>query len=125
MLAAMRAWPGWGWTAGLALAGLLAIAACAANKPHHPPAAKNDDAITAADLDDIEGPTSILDSLAPDERAAYDKSGMTGAREPAPAEDDEAEEPQKTTRDKIGDAAMSVLVVAVSIGAAVAPYLLF
>ena len=124
MLAAMGARPGCGRTAGLALAVLFVAGACGLNEPHHPPAAKNPDAITADDLDDIEGPTSILDSLGPAERDAYSKSGMTGAREPAPPEE-EIDEPQKTRGERIGDAFMSVLVVVVSIGAAVAPYLLF
>lgn len=88
------------------------------------------ESLSASDLGDLDEPSSILDALDPAERDAYDRSGMSGAREitPAPSETDGAEappEPKKSTLDKVGDATMSVLVVAVSVGAAVAPYLLF
>jgi hypothetical protein len=124
MLGVMRARVGSVRAAGLALGVLLALGACGIGWAEPASDPDESDTVTATDLGDLDDSGSILDALEPHERDAFAQSGMSGAREPA-AEHAAVDEAPKSLTDKIGDAAMSVLVVAVSIGAAVAPYLLF
>jgi len=104
------------WRAGLAA--VVLVAACGLSgiaKKDQPPE------FSAERLGDLSEQDSILDVLDPDEREAVERSGISGARpehQPAPPEDE-------STADKAGKAAVSVLSVAISVGAAVAPYLLF
>src|SRR5689334_15193740 len=104
----MRTPRGWGRVAGLAL---VALVACSAGhqKPKPPPD------YSAEQLAEPALGDSVLDLLEPEEREAVERSGMTGAR-PVSAPAAESEGGPGDTAGKVG---LSLLTVAVSIGAAV------
>jgi len=114
----MRVRRGWGRMAGLAVAGLVLVSACAADRRHVPlpddPDANLASAEPWGDLDD-EG--AVNDLLDPEQRDAVARAGFPGAERPA------AE--QENAGDTAGKVGLSVLSVALSVGAAVAPFLLF
>jgi hypothetical protein len=112
------------WRAvGRAGAGALVIAlllsACAAERPH--PADPDDDATFSADRLDFGDEGPVLDMLDPDERDAAKRSGISGSH----ATEDGSPEAPESKSETVGKVGFSVLTVAVSIGAAVAPFLLF
>ena len=77
-------------------------------------------------LSDLDRDGGIYDALDPEERAALERSGMSGAEASKAAADDDGSLPQEeSTSDNVGKAVMSALVVAVTAAAAAAPYLLF
>src|SRR6266516_4082829 len=96
----MRTRRGWERVAGLALAGLLLAAACAADR-----------------LDDLDEEGAMTDLLDPEEREAMAHAGLPGDARPGADEEDAGD-----TTGKVG---LSVLSVALSVGAAVAPFFLF
>ena len=102
-----------------ALAIVLLLSACAAERPH--PADPDDDATFSADRLDFGDEGPVLDMLDPDEREAAKKSGISGSHAADDA-DPATPEGKSETAGKVG---LSVLSVAVSVGAAVAPFLLF
>jgi hypothetical protein len=112
-----------------ARAGLIAVVAaaaligsCGAEKRQPAP---DDDHVrfSAENLPDLDKETSILDQLEPEERAAVERSGMSGPGEGSTGANPE---PAEGSKGKTAErAAISILTVAVSVGAAVAPYLLF
>src|SRR5436309_14913985 len=114
----MRTRQGWGRVASLALAGLLLAAACAADRRH---AARPDDdepaTISADRLDDLDEEGAMTDLLDPEERGAMERAGLPGDAGPGADKQDASD-----TAGKVG---LSVLTVALSLGAAVAPFFLF
>src|SRR3989441_8685812 len=113
----MRTRRGWGRVASLALAGLLLAGACAADRRH---AARPDDdpaTISADRLDDLDEEGAMTDLLDPEEREAMAHAGLPGDARPGADEEDAGD-----TTGKVG---LSVLSVALSVGAAVAPFFLF
>jgi hypothetical protein len=122
-----------GWAAGLVV-GVLVLAACGLEHKKKPPADPDDRAdVSARDLDDINEEGSIWHSLDNSEKTAVERSGMSGVAHHAKPLDDEDEdafeeathESKETTSDKAGKVTMSFLLVAVTLGAAAAPFLLF
>ncbi len=71
---------------------------------------------------DIAKQDSVLDLLEPEEREAVARSGISGAR---PEHVAAAGEETETKADTAGKVGLSLLTVALSVGAAVAPFLLF
>ena len=113
----MRTRRGWGRVASLALAGLLLAGACAADRRH---AARPDDdpaEVSADRLDDLDEEGAMTDLLDPEEREAMAHAGLPGDARPGADEEDAGD-----TTGKVG---LSVLSVALSVGAAVAPFFLF
>ena len=103
--------------ASLALAGLLLAGACAADRRH---GARLDDdpvEISADRLDDLDEEGAMADLLDPEERAAMARAGLPGDAGPV------AE--QQGAGDTAGKVGLSVLTVALSVGAAIAPLFLF
>jgi hypothetical protein len=106
-----------GRVAGLALAGLLLAGACAADR-HHAARPDDDPAEISADrLDDLDEEGAMADLLDPEERDAMARAGLPGDARPSADEQDAGD-----TAGKVG---LSVLTVALSLGAAVAPLFLF
>jgi hypothetical protein len=102
--------------ASLALAGLLLAGACAADRRH---ATRPDDdpaEVSADRLDDLDEEGAMTDLLDPEERAAMTRAGLPG--DARPGEDEGA-------GDTAGKVGLSVLTVALSVGAAIAPLFLF
>jgi hypothetical protein len=96
----------------------LLLSACAVDRPH--PADPDDATLSAERLDfGDEGP--VLDMLDPGERDAAERSGISGSHA---TEDGTPEQPESKS-ETAGKVGLSVLSVAVSVGAAVAPFLLF
>ena len=113
----MRTRRGWGRVASLALAGLLLASACAADRRH---AARPDDdpaEVSADRLDDLDEEGAMTDLLDPEERAAMTRAGLPGDARPG--------EDQQDAGDTAGKVGLSVLTVALSVGAAIAPLFLF
>src|SRR5438445_10598595 len=113
----MRTRRGWGRVANLALAGLLLAGACAADRRH---AARPDDdraAVSADGLDDLDEEGAMTDLLDPEERAAMTRAGLPGDARPG--------EDEQGAGDTAGKVGLSVLTVALSVGAAIAPLFLF
>src|SRR5437667_11635055 len=113
----MRLRRGWGPMAGLALAGLLLVGACGADRRH---AAQPDDApadFSADGLDDLDEEGAMTDLLDPQERDATERSELPGDARPGAD--------KQNAGDTAGKVGLSVLTVALSVGAAVAPFLLF
>ena len=113
----MRTRRGWGM-ASLALAGLLLAGACAADRRH---AARPDDddptTISADRLDDLDEEGAMTDLLDPEERGAMERAGLSGDARPG--------EDEQGASDTAGKVGLSVLTVALSVGAAIAPLFLF
>ena len=108
---------GRGRVASLAFAGLLLAGACAADRRH---AARPDDdpaEVSADRLDDLDEEGAMTDLLDPEEREAMAHAGLPGDARPGADEEDAGD-----TTGKVG---LSVLTVALSLGAAVAPFFLF
>ena len=108
---------GRGRVASLAFAGLLLAGACAADRRH---AARPDDdpaEISADRLDDLDEEGAMTDLLDPEERDAMARAGLPGDARPGEDEQDAGD-----TAGKVG---LSVLTVALSVGAAIAPLFLF
>jgi len=105
---------------GLGLA-LVAAVACGvdgqrAGRPKDP------DPEFSAERLDLAQQDSILDVLEPEEREAVARTGMSGARPEHVAKPGEETE---TKADTAGKVTLSFLSVALSVGAAVAPFFLF
>ena len=114
----MRTRQGWERVAGLALAGLLLAGACAADRRHAARPDDDDPATISADrLDDLDEEGAMTDLLDPEEREAMAHAGLPGDARPGADEEDAGD-----TTGKVG---LSVLSVALSVGAAVAPFFLF
>src|SRR5436189_539433 len=114
----MRTRRGWQRVAGLALAGLLLVGACAADRRHAARPDEDDPATISADrLDDLDEEGAMTDLLDPEEREAMAHAGLPGDARPGADEEDAGD-----TTGKVG---LSVLSVALSVGAAVAPFFLF
>ena len=113
----MRLRRGWGPMAGLALAGLLLVGACGAERRHA--AHSDDDAgdFSADRLDDLDEEGAMTDLLDPQERDATERSEFPGDARPGAD--------KQNAGDTAGKVGLSVLTVALSLGAAVAPFLLF
>jgi len=109
---------GRGRVASLAFAGLLLAGACAADRRH---AARPDDddlaTISADRLDDLDEEGAMTDLLDPEERGAMERAGLPGDAHPGADE--------QGASDTAGKVGLSVLTVALSLGAAVAPLFLF
>jgi hypothetical protein len=103
---------------GLGLA-LLAAVACGVDTKH---AAGPTDPEFSAEKLSLANQDSILDVLEPEEREAVARTGMSGARPEHVAMPGEETE---TKADTAGKVSLSVLSVALSVGAAVAPFFLF
>src|SRR6266566_6077604 len=118
----MRTRRGWERVAGLALAGLLLAAACAADRRHAARPDDDDPATISADrLDNLDEEGAMTDLLDPEEREAMARAGLPG--DARPGEDEQgAEQGAGDTAGKVG---LSVLTVALSVGAAIAPLFLF
>jgi hypothetical protein len=110
----MRAPGGKGWLGAILVGVCLTFLACGLD----PPAPEDELSEFSAERLDLED-ESILDILEPEERAAVERAGVSGAR---PAHVTPAAESKSDTAGKVG---LSVLTVALSVGAAVAPFLLF
>jgi hypothetical protein len=120
-----------GRVAGLAAVVTL-VAACAMdqNRPFFHDEDKDTPEFSAARLGDPMDEDSVADFLRPDERNAVRRSGMTGIRvdEPKAELDEPAKPPQGAVAhalDTTGKVGVSLLGVGLTIGAAVAPFLLF
>ena len=114
----MRTRRGWQRVAGLALAGLLLVGACAADRRHAARPDEDDPATISADrLDDLDEEGAMTDLLDPEERAAMTRAGLPGDARPG--------EDQQDAGDTAGKVGLSVLTVALSVGAAIAPLFLF
>ena len=111
-----------GRVASLALAGLLLVGACAAERRHAARPDDDDPATISADrLDDLDEEGAMTDLLDPEERDAMARAGLPG--DARPGEDEQgAEQGGGDTAGKVG---LSVLTVALSVGAAIAPLFLF
>jgi hypothetical protein len=112
-----------GWVAVLAAVAMLA--SCGAEK--RPPTPSEDERLHfgAENLPDADQKTSIFEALDDDERAAVEKSGISGLEQPGEPIADERMPREEKKSDKAGRAAISILSVAVSAAAAAAPFLLF
>src|SRR3989454_6493746 len=88
----MRTRRGWQRVAGLALAGLLLAAACAADRRHAARPDDDDPATISADrLDDLDEEGAMTDLLDPEERGAMQRAGLPGdARSGEDSQDDTA-----------------------------------
>jgi hypothetical protein len=112
--------------AAVALLTLVVLPACGLE--HKKPDPEDDMGDIAADRLDFSGEDSFFDDLDPAERKAVERSGIGN---PRPADEDTdtdpAPEPQKpqSKSETAGKVGLSVLSVAMTIGAAVAPFLLF
>ena len=104
------------WLAGVAVVAFIALPACGLD---HKKPAPEDDSDFSADRLDMPDDDMVFEALQPEEKDAVERSGMSGVRPPdgAPAEE--------TKSDKAGKVGLSVLSVAMTIGAAVAPFFLF
>jgi len=121
----MGRWWGAGTSlAALALLALVVLPACGLE--HKKPDPDDDMGDIAADRLDLSDEDTFFNDLEPEERGALKHSGIGT---PQPAEDDAepAPEPQKpqSKSETAGKVGMSVLSVAMTIGAAVAPFFLF
>jgi len=104
--------------AGLALAGLLLVGACAADRRHAARPDEDDPATISADrLDDLDEEGAMTDLLDPQERDATERSELPGDARPGAD--------KQNAGDTAGKVGLSVLTVALSLGAAVAPFFLF
>jgi hypothetical protein len=112
-----------GWVAVLAAVAL--VVSCGAEKRRPAPSEDEPLHFGAENLPDADQKTSIFEALDDDERAAVEKSGMSGLEEPGEAIADEPTPRDEKTRDNKGAAVISILSVAVSAAAAAAPFLLF
>ena len=109
-----------GRVASLALAGLLLVGACAAERRHAARPDDDDPATISADrLDDLDEEGAMTDLLDPEERDAMARAGLPGDARPG---EDEQKQNAGDTAGKVG---LSVLTVALSVGAAIAPLFLF
>jgi hypothetical protein len=114
--------PGWRrgtglWLAGLALVTLALLPACGLD--HKRPAPDDNSRDLSADRLDFADESPFLEDLDPAERSAAERSGLAV---PAVEDDPPASESKSNTAGKVG---ISVLSVALSVGAAVAPFFLF
>src|SRR3989441_11361146 len=113
----MRTRRGRGRIASLALAGLLLAGACAADRRH---ATRPDDdpaEVSADRLDDLDEEGAMTDLLDPEERAAMTRAGLPGDARPG--------EDEQGAGDTAGEGGLSARTPALSVGAAIAPPLLF
>jgi len=107
-----------GRVASLALAGLLLVGACAAERRHAARPDDDDPATSSADrLDDLDEEGAMTDLLDPEERDAMARAGLPGDARPG--------EDEQGAGDTAGKVGLSVLTVALSVGAAIAPLFLF
>ena len=109
---------GRGRVASLAFAGLLLAGACAADRRHAARPDDDDPTIISADrLDDLDEEGAMNDLLDPEEREAMARAGLSGDARPG--------EDEQGASDTAGKVGLSVLTVALSVGAAIAPLFLF
>ena len=114
------------WGAGMSLAtvallALVLLPACGLG--HKRPEPGDDTSDFAADRLDLSDEDPFFDDLDPAERRAVERSGI-GAPRPASEDADAAPQPESKS-ETAGKVGLSVLSVAMTIGAAVAPFLLF
>ena len=107
--------------AAVALLALVLLPACGLEQKRPDPG--DDMGDFAADRLDLSEEDSFFDDLDPAERRAVEKSGM-GTPRPASEDTDAAPQPESKS-ETAGKVGLSVLSVAMTIGAAVAPFLLF
>ncbi len=100
------------WLAGLAVVALTTLPACT---PRHPCPVPDDAVDFSADQLDLADDV-VLDGLEPEEREAVERSGISHAASAPDAGDSKSD-----TAGKVG---LSVLSVAMTIGAVVAPFFL-
>jgi len=110
--------------------GALVLAACGLEQKKQTTVdADEQSEMGAHHLGDLSEDGSIWNSLNDNERTAVQRSGMSGVHEHADPNDDEQDAWDQAVNESKGDKAakmgMSFLVVAVSLGAAAAPFLLF
>ena len=104
--------------AGPALAGLVLMGACAADRRGAAKPAADDPAEVSADrLDDLDEEGAMTELLDPEERAAMTRAGLPGDARPG--------EDEQGASDTAGKVGLSLLTVALSVGAAIAPFFLF
>ena len=112
---------GCGRMAGLAVAALLLVSACAGDRRHGPRPDDPDADLASVgrwdDLDDHETGSGLTDLLDPVQRDAMTREGL--------ATDDPPGGDEANRGDTAGKVGLSVLSVALSVGAAVAPFFLF
>jgi hypothetical protein len=112
--------------AAVALLALVVLPACGLE--HKKPDPDDDMGDIAADRLDLSDEDPFLDDLDPAERGALERSGIGTPRPAADDADpaDDAPKPQPQSKSETaGKVGMSVLSVAMTIGAAVAPFFLF
>jgi hypothetical protein len=115
---------------GMLLLGAVLAVGCGADK-QRPVVGEND--ITAAHLRGLREDRSVVRHLEPTEEEARalaeEELARTGGAAPAPGDEGWSEdldlEEEPTTQDKVEQASIAVLQVAVTLGAMVAPYFLF
>jgi hypothetical protein len=115
---------------GMLVLGAVFAVGCGAEK-QRPVVGESD--ITAAHLRGLQEDRSVLRHLEPTEEEARalaeEERARTGGSVPAPGEEGWSEdrdlEEAPTTQDKVEQASIAVLQVAVTLGAMVAPYFLF
>ncbi len=110
---------GCGRMAGLAVAALLLVSACAGDRRHAPRPDDPDANLASAgrwdDLEEQDAGSGMTDLLDPVQRDAMARDGL--ATDDPPGE-------QEARSDTAGKVGLSVLSVALSVGAAVAPFFL-
>jgi hypothetical protein len=113
----MRQRRGWGRATGLALAALLLVGGCAADRRQAARPDDDPDEISADRLDDLDEAGFMADFLDPEEREATARAGLSADADPGADRED--------ATDTAGKVGLSVLTVALTLGAAVAPFFLF
>ncbi len=117
-----------GWAA-VAIAVLVGGCAADRHRPSFHDDAEDIPAFSASHLGDPPDNDSVADLLLPEEREAVLRSGMTGVRVDPAGAVSHLDDPPKTgisgALDKVGKVFVSLLGVALTVGAAVAPFLLF
>ena len=106
-----------GWVLGIALTATLACGVDA-RRAGHQDDAESEFSADRLELNDRDG---IYDLLEPEEREALSRSQMSGVR----AANGDPPATAETRADKAGKVGLSVLSVALAVGAAAAPFLLF
>ena len=105
---------GRGWLLGPLVAGLLLLGSCAAERKGAAHPADDDPVEISADrLDDLDEEGAMADLLDPEEREAMARSGFSEVGE------------KRNAEETAGGVGLSVLTVALSVGAVVAPFFLF
>jgi len=128
---------GWLWVVGVVMFVVPVAGGCGMEKSH---SLGDDDeadapAVSAAHLGDRYEERALADLLEPEERAAAQKAGLPVGEERLAEQADQPDQPDAAnadpesgkfarTADKAAQVGMSLLMVGVTVGAMVAPYLL-